>query len=101
MAKTSRVLIQLASATILAFGAIAPAFAAPAYLVGSTPGSRVNVRSGPSTSSSVAHYGLVGDRVQTIDSAVGSDGYMWYYVEFPSSARGWIRGDFLEVQQPR
>lgn len=81
--------------------AAAPVFAAPAYLVGAQPGSRVNVRSGPSTASYSPHYGVVGDRVQVINSTTGNDGYYWYYVEFASGARGWIRGDFIEVQQPR
>ena len=43
------------------------------------------------------HYGLVGDRVETRYAAQGSDGYTWYYVEFASGARGWVRGDFVDV----
>lgn len=73
-----------------------PAWAGAAYLVGQQEGSRVNVRSAPSTNSPARHYGLVGDRVQVIKSTTGNDGYLWYYVEFPSGARGWIRGDFVE-----
>ncbi len=40
--------------------AAAPVFAAPAHLVRSQSGSRVNIRSGPSTSTYSPHYGLVG-----------------------------------------
>ena len=99
--KLSQSLVTIASISFLSILGTIPAFAAPAYLVGSQPGSRVNVRSGPSTSSYSPHYGLVGDRVQVIDSTIGKDGYDWYYVEFISGARGWIRGDFVQVQQPR
>jgi uncharacterized protein YraI len=96
--KVIRAVVNIAAITLLSLLMATPVLAAPAYLVGNTPGSRVNVRSGPSTASPVAHYGLVGDRVQTIDSVLGADGYYWYYVEFPSRARGWVRGDFLQVQ---
>lgn len=99
--KITRSLLSFASISFLSILAAVPALAAPAYLVGAQPGSRVNVRSGPSTSSYSPHYGLVGDRVQVINSTTGNDGYYWYYVEFSSGARGWIRGDFVQVQQPR
>lgn len=80
--------------------AAAPVLAAPAYIVGGQPGSRINVRSAPSTSAASPHYGLVGDRVQIIDATYSEDGYHWYYVEFASGARGWIRGDLVNVREP-
>lgn len=67
----------------------------PAVLVGKTPGSRVNVRSGPSVNASVPHYGLVGDRVVILNQTSAADGNIWYYVQFPSRAEGWVRGDFI------
>jgi hypothetical protein len=75
-----------------------PAVAAPAVLSGSEPGSRVNVRSAPSTTSSSPHYGIVGDRVETLRQTQGSDGYTWYYVRFvQSGAEGWVRGDLIQL----
>lgn len=72
-----------------------PAFARPAVLNGREPGSRINVRSAPSTQAYAPHYGLVGDRVEVLRSVEGRDGYIWYYVRFPSQAEGWIRADFI------
>ena len=96
--KFNRCLGKISTIIFLSILSVAPAaIAEPALLVGYTPGSRINVRSGPSTAHAVAHYGLVGDRVQTIDWVVGNDNYYWYYVEFSSGARGWIRGDFIAV----
>lgn len=90
---------SILSISVLSLMAAAPVFAAPAYLVGRS-GSRINVRSAPNTSASSPHYGIVGDRVQVIDATYGDDGYHWYYVEFSSGARGWIRGDLVDVQDP-
>lgn len=75
--------------------AAAPVVAEPAVLIGSQPGSRVNVRSGPSTATYSPHYGLVGDRIWIINHVLGDDGYTWFYVRFSSGAEGWIRGDFI------
>ncbi len=96
--KAKYFLLSILSATALSWVAALPSLANPAYLVGQVPGSRVNVRSAPSTSAPSPHYGLVGDRVQVIRYVTDKDGYTWYYVEFPSRARGWIRGDYLSVQ---
>jgi hypothetical protein len=98
--KPKHSILAVLSATILSLLTALPSIAAPAYLVGRQPGSRINVRSAPSTSASSPHYGLVGDRVQVIRYVTGKDGYIWYFVEFPSRARGWIRGDFVSVQSP-
>jgi predicted RNA-binding Zn ribbon-like protein len=93
-------LLAVVTAMALSCFSALPSLAAPAYLVGREPGSRINVRSAPSTSAPSPHYGLVGDRVEVIRSVTGEDGYTWYYVEFPSGARGWIRGDLVSVQSP-
>lgn len=91
--------LSILSISFISLMAAAPVFAAPAYLVGQS-GSRINVRSSPSTSASSPHYGIAGDRVQVIDATYSDDGYHWYYVEFTSGARGWIRGDLVNVQAP-
>jgi tetratricopeptide (TPR) repeat protein len=69
-----------------------------AQLVGQSSGSKVNVRSAPSTRSNSPHYGLVGDRVTALQQSQGDDGQTWYYVRFSSGATGWVRGDFVELQ---
>jgi Excalibur calcium-binding domain/Bacterial SH3 domain len=70
-----------------------------AILVGSEPGSRVNVRDGAGTSYYARHYGLVGDRVSVLASTRSGDGYTWYQIQFPASgAIGWVRGDFVQLQ---
>jgi hypothetical protein len=66
-------------------------------LIAAEPGSKINLRSQPSTTSSAKGYGLVGDPVRLLRSAEGSDG-TWYYVKFEKSgAEGWIRGDFINT----
>jgi hypothetical protein len=68
-----------------------------AQLIASQPESRINLRSQPTTSATARGYGIVGDSVQLLRSAQGSDG-TWYYVKFEQSrAEGWIRGDFINV----
>ena len=74
----------------------------------SSPGARINVRSGPGTQYSSPHYGVAGDRVvvlrgNSVDGnvdgfAIASDrqGYQWVKVKFSKSgAQGWIRRDLL------
>ncbi|WP_448597422.1 SH3 domain-containing protein [Thermoleptolyngbya sp.] len=64
-----------------------------------SPGSRINVRELPSTSSPARHYGVPGDRVEIITSVYSnSDGRLWYQVLFPrTGARGWVRSDLLRL----
>lgn len=82
-------------------GTTLPAFAQSAVLTGRDYGSRVNVRSAPTINSSSPHYGLVGDRVYVLGKVPGTDSYTWYYVRFPSGAKGWIRGDLVSVATNR
>jgi serine/threonine-protein kinase len=76
----------------------AVSFPRAAQITGQSPGSRVNVRSAPSTRSNAPHYGLVGDRVTALDQTQGDDGATWYFIQFSSGATGWIRDDFVELQ---
>lgn len=88
------------AALALSFVALSPlaALAEMATLTAS-PGSRINVRDQPSTSSPARHYGVPGDRVEIITSVNSSfDGRLWYQVLFPrTGARGWVRGDLLRL----
>jgi serine/threonine protein kinase, bacterial len=93
--KAKHVLLSLLTTAAISIGLALPALARPAVLTGAEPGSRVNVRSAPSTRATSPHYGLVGDRVEVLRSIKGADGYTWYYVEFRSGAEGWVRGDFI------
>lgn len=87
----------LVTALVISFTTVLPALAETGTIQGAR-GSRVNIRETPSTSSSVRHYGLGGDRVNILNQTNAPDGYRWYFVEFPNSgARGWIRGDLLSV----
>jgi uncharacterized protein YgiM (DUF1202 family) len=90
-------IFSLLTVTAVSLMAALPAFAQPARLSGAEPGSRINVRSAPSTQASSPHYGLVGDRVETLQATQGDDGYTWYYIKFGSGAQGWVRGDFVSV----
>ena len=89
--------ISLISAAAISLGIAAPSLAEPAILVGQVIGSRINVRSLPTTAAASPHYGLVGDRVEVLSTTRGRDHYIWYYVEFQSGARGWVRGDYVSV----
>lgn len=72
-----------------------PEFPTSGILSGSVPGSQVNVRSAPSLDADTPHYGLVGDSVVVLDSAVDRSGSVWYSVQFQSGATGWVREDFV------
>lgn len=85
----------LITALVISFATVLPAFAETGTIQGS---GRINIREAPSTSSSIRHYGLGGDRVTILNQTNAPDGYRWYFVEFPNSgARGWVRGDLLRV----
>lgn len=69
-------------------------------LVAQDSNAQINVRDGPGLDSYNRHYGLAGDRVNIIGSTQSSDGSVWYHVKFPvSGANGWIRGDFIHVEE--
>jgi hypothetical protein len=74
----------------------------PAYIDGSTPGSRVNVRTGPGSEFEADAYGLVGDAVQVIGQAFSTNCETWIQVKFPISGHiGWIRSDFIRLHYGR
>jgi serine/threonine protein kinase, bacterial len=57
-----------------------------------------NIRSGPSTASSVVATSNPGDRVQVLGGTNNQDGYLWYRVYVPSSNReGWIASHLVDV----
>ncbi|MDB9527702.1 SH3 domain-containing protein [Oscillatoria sp. CS-180] len=71
-----------------------------ATLTARQAGSRINLRSQPTTDSERQGYGLVGDDVELLRAAEGSDELTWYYVKFDESgAEGWIRGDFIDTAE--
>lgn len=72
-------------------------FPQTATLTGTAPGSRVNVRSAPSTQADSPSYGLVGDRVTVLEQTQSAEGDLWYRVRFASGAEGWVRGDFVQL----
>ena len=96
MAMNIKSLVSILSTTVVSLSIAVPVLAAPAVLVGQATGSRVNVRSAPSTRADSPHYALVGDRVEVLRQTEGADGYTWFYVEFRSGATGWVRGDFIQ-----
>jgi len=63
------------------------------------PDDRINIRSAPSTAAASPSYGLAGDVVKVLDQTTGKDGYVWHYVQFPSGAKGWVRGDLIRLAE--
>ena len=62
----------------------------------------VNVRSNPSTSSSVAGKAKEGTEVNVFGEATDGDGKVWYQVKYTANdtaVEGFIRSDFLEVTE--
>ncbi|MGJ3246378.1 MAG: DUF2927 domain-containing protein [Elainellaceae cyanobacterium] len=61
--------------------------------------SLINVRQEPTTRSSVLYEGMVGDRVQILDSSRGrDDSRTWYLVKFDNSGtEGWVREDLIYI----
>lgn len=69
-----------------------------AQLIAQQPEAKINLRTQPDANSSAKGYGLVGDPVQLLRTATGTDGHEWYYVKFEQSgAEGWIRSDFINT----
>ena len=73
-------------------------------LIGKTPGSRINLRSGAGTNFPQKGYVLVGQTVQLLRDGDSPDylkdtdgqGNLWYGIEYPESgAQGWVRQDFV------
>jgi Bacterial SH3 domain len=62
-------------------------------------GDRINIRSAPSTQATSPHFGIAGDIVKVLSSSEGKDGYVWQYIQFPSGAKGWVRGDLVRFDE--
>ncbi|MGA7932314.1 MAG: SH3 domain-containing protein, partial [Kovacikia sp.] len=68
----------------------------PAVVTGAA-GSKINIRSQPSTQASVLAYGTAGDRVYVQRQQQGNDGNTWYYIQYASSnTQGWVSGNLLQ-----
>ncbi|MDJ0704083.1 MAG: DUF2927 domain-containing protein [Leptolyngbyaceae cyanobacterium MO_188.B28] len=92
-----RIVLSVATSAILGLGKALPTFARPAFLTARESTSQINVRSGPSTLHDALHHGLVGDRVDILREIRGSNGYIWYYVQFQrNGVQGWIREDLVQ-----
>jgi uncharacterized protein YgiM (DUF1202 family) len=64
-------------------------------VLGGKAGDRINVRATPSTSATSPHYGMQGDVVQLLKNT-NTNGSTWHFVQFPSGAKGWVRGDLVK-----
>jgi SH3-like domain-containing protein len=60
---------------------------------------RINIRTTPSTQATAQHFGLTGDIVKVLSQTEAQDGYVWHQVEFPSGAKGWVRGDLVQMDE--
>lgn len=86
------------ASTIAVMSDVLPSLARPGVLSAQTASSWINVRSNPSTTAPIRHYGKVGDRVEILREARGNDGFSWYYLKFNSSgSEGWIRSDLVRT----
>ncbi len=102
--KIKHLLGSALAAIVISAGMATSAVAGYAYsamLNGRDPGSTVNLRSGPSTTTAPSSYGRVGDYVTVQSETQGTDGYTWFYVTYPSGAQGWVRGDFIAPDMRR
>ncbi|OLP17809.1 hypothetical protein BST81_12115 [Leptolyngbya sp. 'hensonii'] len=98
---TGKFVLAVAATAVVLVGSVFPALAGEGILKADDPKAQINLRESASTSSRSLGYGLVGDRVTTLDQVKGTDGYVWYKVKFPKSGSvGWVRGDFVQVVTP-
>lgn len=85
--------------------AAAVAFASPAAMVsvlaatGTVTGSDINVRSEASSDSSKVGTVTTGDTVEVGETATDSTGATWYQVTLSNGTTGYVRGDFLTVDE--
>ncbi len=59
-------------------------------------GDTINIRSAPSTSSSILHTGIMGDLVSVGRSAL-VNGDRWHVVVYPNGSTGWVRSDLISI----
>lgn len=93
--KVQTLVFSIFTATIATAAVALPGLAMPATLIARDNGSRINVRSAPTTTAKAPHYGIAGDRIEITRAVTGNDNYRWHYVKFPSGAAGWVRSDFV------
>lgn len=85
--------------------AAAVALASPAAMVpvlaatGTVTGSDINVRSEASSDSSKVGTVTTGDTVEVGETATDSTGATWYQVTLSNGTTGYVRGDFLTVDE--
>ncbi len=60
------------------------------------PGDTINIRSAPSTASSILHTGVMGDLVSVGRSAL-VNGDRWHVVVYPNGSTGWVRADLISI----
>lgn len=65
-------------------------------LTANEPGSSINVREAASTEAQIRSTAYAGDPIRVIGQTQGTDGYVWYNVQFDSGTTGWVRGDFVK-----
>lgn len=65
-------------------------------LTASESGSSINVREAASTEAQVQSTAYAGDPIRVVGQTQGTDGYVWYNVQFNSGTTGWVRGDFVK-----
>ena len=85
----------IAAMLVGVLGASIATFAATATVQGSS----VNVRQTASTSSSVVGTVNSGDTFDVGDPETGSDGQQWYKITLSNGQAGYVRSDFLNIQQ--
>lgn len=78
-------------------GCISVSFPIEGRLKSRDRSSEINVRDEPNTSGYIHHIGYANDPVVASQRVRNKDGYCWYQVKFQSGAKGWVRGDFVEV----
>jgi uncharacterized protein YraI len=69
-----------------------------AVIYSGDPPSTVNIRSGPSTQTSIIQVANDGDSITIQEKIQGSDG-VWYKVQFPSGTTGYVRSDLVKTNR--
>lgn len=97
--KLQTLVFSICAATVATAAAALPSMAMPATLIARETGSRINVRSAPTTTAKAPHYGVSGDRIEVTRAVMGQDNFRWNYVKFASGAAGWVRSDFVSYNR--
>ncbi|NJR65872.1 MAG: SH3 domain-containing protein [Leptolyngbyaceae cyanobacterium CRU_2_3] len=57
----------------------------------------INIRDRATTTAPIVQVGYGGDRIQIVNTTQAEDGYTWYSVQLESGEKGWVRGDFVNL----